>query len=444
MIVLSMIVVWSLTGCSGGGTLEVEEKEVTLKILIGAPGIIIHDAEYLNRIYGDAFRKEHPHIKLEYEYADVNVVPTYYEGSTLIDEVNKYQPDLIVSSPSFYKEIAQAGLLREISGPDTISLYPPVIEYIKTIGGSSDQLYGVTDEFFLPAIEYNKKLFDRYQVEYPTDGMSWEEIFQLAGKFPRIGDNNKKLYGLDIPWSGSGGWQMGMIDAIKRSRGLTYTEGGKFNLHTDEWRQLLSLVIKGYTQEYLSPAKAIDPIFYNGELFREDQAAMVYQYFENSYEKGYRLMDEINSIGYIREPIGSSYSASSFRINGVFSVNKQANHPNEAMEFIRFINSDELVRTNLHRMYGIPARTDLIPESRREALSSILQIDVNAENLIGRDEIFTVSPGIPYIVSFELEKAFKQLVDQKVTLDDAITQIEKGAQAKLDEYLSTGIIKCLC
>jgi len=66
---------------------------------------------------------------------------------------------------------------------------------------------------------------------------------------------------------------------------------------------------------------------------------------------------------------------------------------------------------------------------------------VNAENLFSREEIYTVSPGLPKIITFELNKAFKQLVTQKITLDEAITQIEKGAQEKLDEYLSTGIIK---
>lgn len=63
---------------------------------------------------------------------------------------------------------------------------------------------------------------------------------------------------------------------------------------------------------------------------------------------------------------------------------------------------------------------------------------MNAEDLISRDEVYTVSPGIPKIISFELEKAFNQLVTQKIKLDEAVPQIEKGAQAKLDEYLSTG------
>lgn len=186
----------------------------------------------------------------------------------------------------------------------------------------------------------------------------------------------------------------------------------------------------------------MDLSYFNEDLFRENQAAMTYRYFYKGYfDKGYRYMEEADHIGFVREPIGDSHTASSFRVNCIFAINKQATHPKEAMDFIRFINSDELVKSNLNLMYGIPARTDLIPESRREALASILQLDVNAEDLISRDEYYTVSLGLPFIISFELHKAFKQFMVQKATLDEAIPQIEQGAQAKLDEYLNTGMLK---
>jgi len=440
MIVLSIVFLSTLTACSGGGILEVEEeKEVTLKILVGSPEFYSENATNLDNKYGDTFRKQHPNIKFEYIIADVIVgFPTDYERSTLSEEIIKHKPDLIITNPSYYKETAQTGLLQEIPGSDAANLHTPVIDYIRTLGGSTVSLYGVTDEFFLAAIEYNKKLFDRYQVEYPTDGMTWEELFQLAGKFPRIGDDNSRLYGLYFPWWIEF-WQGGLIDAMKRSAGLSYVEEGKFNLHTYEWRQLLSLAVNSYIQGYLSPTKDMDPIAFYEDLFQKGQAAMTYRSFYRS-NKG-QFMVGSDGFGLVREPIGSTNSASTFRINSIFSVNKQAAHPKEAMDFIRFINSDELVRSNLHQMYGFPARTELIPESRMEALTSVLQFDVNAEDLISRDEIFTVSPGLPMIISFELDKAFKQLVTQKITLDEAITQIEKGAQSKLDEYLSTGKLK---
>ena len=401
------------------------------------------DKTYFDRKYGDAFREQHPNIKLEYIYANVIAgFPTYYELSTLSEEIMKHQPDLIITNPSYYKDILHDGLLLEIPGTDASNLYPPVVDYLRTLDTSNGSLYGVTDEFFLAAVQYNKKLFDRYQVEYPTDGMSWEELFQIASKFPRVGDNHKKLYGLYFPWWGIQGWQMGLVDAMKRSAGLSYTQEGKFNLHTDEWKQLLSLVKDGYIQGYLSPTKDMDGTIFYKELFREDQAAMTYQF--HPVDKGYRFMEEADGIGFVREPIGSSNMAASFFVGDIFSVNKQAAHPNEAMEFVRFINSDEVVRSNLDLIHGVPARTDLIPESRKKALSSILQLDVNAENLFSLDEIYKVNSGIPYIISFELEEAFKKLVNQKATLDEAITQIEKGAQSLLDEYMFTGLVKCYC
>lgn len=443
VIILSIIVLLALTACSGGGTFEKEEGAVTLKILFANTDYFF-DSDDLERKYGHSFRAQYPHIKLEYINADVITgFPTYYERFTLKDEISKHQPDLVVMPPGYFKEVAQSGIFREIPGTDVVNLYSPVVDYVRTLGGSSGPLYGVSDEFFVAAIEYNKKLFDRYKVEYPTDGMTWEELFRLSGKFPRFGDNNAKLYGLYFPW-GNETWQGGLIDAMRRTAELSYTEERRFNLQTDEWRQLLSLAMNGYIQGNISPMRDMDLTYFNEDLFREDQAAMTYRYFYKGYfDKGYRYMEEADHIGFVREPGGDSHTASSFRVNCIFAINQQAAHPKEAMDFIRFINSDELVKSNLNRMYGIPARTDLIPESRREALASILQLDVNAENLISRDEYYTVSLGLPLIISFELDKAFKQFMEQKAMLNEVIPQIEKGAQAKLDEYLNTGKLKLL-
>jgi len=233
------------------------------------------------------------------------------------------------------------------------------------------------------------------------------EHLSLASKFPHLGENNSKLYGLYFPWSSENWLQGSLIDAMKRSAGLTYTEGTKFNLHTDEWKQVLSLAVNGYIQGYLSPTKDMDPAVFYEDLFGQEQAAMTYRYLPRG--KSGQFMEDAAGIGYVREPVGPSFSASSFCMNRIFSINKQAAHPKEAMELIRFINSDDIVRSNLERMYGIPARTDLIPESRREALSSILQIDVNAEDLISHDKVYTVSPGVRWTKLFhKLKKERKR------------------------------------
>ena len=348
MIVLSIIMLLSQAGCTGGGTLEMEEKEVTVKILVGALG---ENSANLDLKYGNAFRKLYPNVKLEYVFVNT-MNPSLHEGSVLSEEMAKSQPDLIISNPSDYKEIAQAGLLHEISGSDAVNLYPPVIDYMKTLGKSPGPLYGVTDEFFIAAIEYNKKLFDRYQVEYPSDGMTWEDIFNIASKFPHLGENNSKLYGLYFPWSSENWLQGSLIDAMKRSAGLTYTEGTKFNLHTDEWKQVLSLAVNGYIQGYLSPTKDMDPAVFYEDLFGQEQAAMTYRYLPRG--KSGQFMQDAAGIGYVREPVGPSFSASSFSMNRIFSINKQAAQPIEAMELIRFINSDDIVRSNLERITEFP------------------------------------------------------------------------------------------
>src|SRR5690606_15788874 len=67
------------------------------------------------------------------------------------------------------------------------------------------QLYGLAPEFYAQALFYNKALFDAYGISHPTDRMSWEEVLQLAARFPSDGTDGDRIYGLKY------GYQMNLF-----------------------------------------------------------------------------------------------------------------------------------------------------------------------------------------------------------------------------------------
>ncbi|MDF2713605.1 MAG: extracellular solute-binding protein family 1 [Paenibacillus sp.] len=51
----------------------------------------------------------------------------------------------------------------------------------------SDKLYGLpVPPYFPQVLYYNKGLFDRFGVPYPTDGMTWDEVYELAKRMTRV------------------------------------------------------------------------------------------------------------------------------------------------------------------------------------------------------------------------------------------------------------------
>ena len=72
-------------------------------------------------------------------------------------------------------------------------IYPGLIDMLKEIGGS--KLYGLSPSFYGNAVLYNKDLFNKYGVDLPHDGMSWQDILDLARRFPTEGDEKTRVYG---------------------------------------------------------------------------------------------------------------------------------------------------------------------------------------------------------------------------------------------------------
>ncbi|WP_239629843.1 extracellular solute-binding protein [Paenibacillus sp. H1-7] len=69
---------------------------------------------------------------------------------------------------------------------------PFTIEQQKEIAGGG--IYGLPLSNTSPVIMYNKDIFDKFGVPYPKDGMTWDEIYDLAKQVTRS-DNGTQYYG---------------------------------------------------------------------------------------------------------------------------------------------------------------------------------------------------------------------------------------------------------
>lgn len=62
---------------------------------------------------------------------------------------------------------------------------PVTIDALKNFGDDSGKFYGLPFVRNNAVLYYNKDLFDKFGVDYPEDGMSWDEVIEISRKMTR-------------------------------------------------------------------------------------------------------------------------------------------------------------------------------------------------------------------------------------------------------------------
>lgn len=76
---------------------------------------------------------------------------------------------------------------------DLTSIEPSLIEAQREMAGGG--IYGLPYNSGAMVFLYNKDLFDKFGVDYPEDGMTWDELYDLAGRMTRT-DSDQKYRGI--------------------------------------------------------------------------------------------------------------------------------------------------------------------------------------------------------------------------------------------------------
>jgi len=369
------------------------------------------DQKYFDQFYGTAVKKKYPNIQIE-------LIPLKWEES-ITESVEQNNPDIIISWVDNHRELAQAGMLAEIDYSlfDIENFHPKVISYLEAVGDG--KLYGLTNAFFVEGLIYNKKFFDRYHFEYPTDGMTWDDLFQIAKKFPKE-EGEEPSYGFYERYNISF-----TIANIQRTSGLSYFDKvGRVNLHTEEWKYLLSLLEDGLLKRYFYASYSTD----EKDLFKMNRAAMTLKSI---------TLDELNEEehGFVTVPSGLRRQTNQMLAmspNYIMSVTTKTKHP-DAWEIMKYMNSEELARQNLDQMFGLPARLNLIPENHRKKIAPFLQLEADLSWLnADSNQLTELQDRAIYKVTSGFIQQFMAVGDsaKRITSED-IRNIEEQAQSEL-------------
>ena len=305
-----------------------------------------------------------------------------YKQKLSLDLSRQSGADLIDIDGIWVGEFAQAGYIKPLSetvgdaakvdGWEGWSQIPEAVQQLGTFEGKKYGVPGGTDGRVL---YYNKKLFAQAGLPADWQPTSWEEILSTATTL-------KKLPGV-TPLQVNGGTAMGEATTMQGvlplliGTGATVHKDGKWLGDTPQLRQVLDFYQKVYGGEQLGDRVLQLESKGRDKSFAEFAANKIGILLEGDYfwrsvvepKAGVaKMADRDTAVGYALIPAsepGAGVNGQDFVSmsgGGSVVINPNTKFPQQAWEFVQFMNSAEMVKAALNGDAKITQRQDVNAE----------------------------------------------------------------------------------
>lgn len=447
-----------------------QDDSKTERVLRVATSMGWGDDDYLRQQFTEVFEFANPNIKVEfiptmdagYRYGYVRQKP----GEKPEDPMEKLKqvmqgdnpPDLILTQYEQLNDLVANNLLTQLDPLiakdkfDTSDMVPTVMDGLKKQGDG--KLYALAPTFYSSALIYNKKMFDEAGVEYPKDGMTWEETFDLARRLSK-GDGDARKYGFSFN-TYSGGELFYSMDMFTTPLELTIFDdkGEKMTVDSDQWEKVWKTMIQIGKEKIIPQPQDHRQI---NERMMNPSDENFNPFAHDDFLSG-RVAMSIVGYGQLDQIINANKSAQNFKsftpidwdvvtipthpeypnvggyisMNGVMGINAKAQNPDDAWKFIKFINSEDWARLKSKSMnmlvtrkkylkpkdgvnFNIDAFTKLIPANRQDEF-----------------KLYRENPNIGQVRDIG-RNLFQQVVDGKMQIRDALKEWQSKGDAALKQ-----------
>lgn len=435
-----------VAGCSAGPAKE-SETQRSLKVMF-------YDESYFFQQYGDLFAMKYPNTEIE-----VISTQSIYSGNNgevmdynkaVRDFIDKEQPDVVMVGTDNYDKLANDGKLMELDTLierdkyDTETIYPALLEILKEKGGG--KLYGLSPTFGGSAVFYNADLFKKHGVELPHDGMSWQDILDLARRFPTDGDDKTRIYGYGTNY----GMSLSMLaQSISSAEGLTAVNPGtkKVTLNTDSWKKVYKLALDAIDSKTVYNPKdggfmgGSMEEYYQSQLFLMGRMAITTgdpYILQNLKEVKNSLKDyKPFELGMVSGPVDPAdpETTRSVYLYDVFGIRAGSPNADAAWDFIKFINGEDFAKIKSRTMNnGLLSRMGYNKEFDGHSLDVFYKLKpkVSADMYSRTDEI-----PVEFYSQFQQiqDRELALVQEKKKSLDEALQTMEQESQVALDKAI---------
>lgn len=434
-----MIMVLTITGCKK--EIEAPQEIKTIKLMFS------NEHQYRGQ-YQNLLDFKFP----EYRFQLIYYQPIHQPGVTVDDYISfikEHTPDLIVMPelPEAFSTFIEHGLLADLDPYirrdrfDLDAMVPSIIELLRNQGDG--RLYGLTNGFHSQALFYNIELFDQLRISYPRDRMSYEEVLELAMRFP-FPEPDKPVFGFHR----QGLTPSSLLLTIGEVEQLKWLDenGPKLTMDSSGWKNILSYVARAYQQGAIYDSTLLEQQLRENTDYKEFQQVTEAAKLRNLFTAGMAAMTiesqtMITDIrrfapdlqwGIVTVPIDPAHPEQTYvmrpgQIQGIYSGTPVMD---DVWRVFQFIHGDEMatLSSRMQRWDGtLPIRPARIPNNEFDELAAFYQLHAEerpASNIT-----------LPYTFHQEFRKVLEQqisaVIQNMTTIDEAIQVIQQQGSREL-------------
>ncbi|CAG7652448.1 ABC transporter substrate-binding protein [Paenibacillus allorhizosphaerae] len=334
--------VLAIAGCGGGGATgtgsEAKQNEmnkapvvdttpVKLKLYFSNGSFSDQD---VNSLIVEALNKKYPYISIE--------VIRPGKGTTIEELIAAgMTPDIIYASNLDLTGFKTLDLLEDITPlakahQVDLSRFDPVLLDSVKILSEKGEMYGLPFFAHFSGLFYNIDLFDKFGVPYPKDGMTWDEVIEVAKKLSRS-DNGVTYKGLDPDTIARMAMQLPVT--------LVDPKTNRSAIDSDGWRNIFTLAKDIWSIPNNTPDKLNS--YQSRNWFMKDRNVAMLPYnnllnigLEDAAKNGLNW-DVAQFPSFKEKP--NTYAHVDTQI---FAVTKTSKYKNQAMQLLSVATSDEV------------------------------------------------------------------------------------------------------
>jgi|GEM_PF-4517104 len=290
--------------------------------------------------YDKLVRDKFPNLSYTIVPIPVNSEPMDWENWLEHNEV-----DLLYVPTDRFEDAIASGAIMSLDpfikkyNWDIDQFEPKVVEFVRSFG--SGGIYGMPPLMKGKLIAFNKDLFDDNNIEYPTDNMEWDDLLQLASRFPRKGLVVQSHASSELIWN------------IGRDKGLKafYKDSNLLTVTGDDWEAVWNKVANAIYSEKV--------IFKQGSIqsFESGEAAMALTTV--SVSKFKHLDFEVDWVTSPAYRPGQDLTPYTFT-EGLYAISSRSSSVEEAFALFAWLLSPAVSKLEFAENRGMPVRKQLI------------------------------------------------------------------------------------
>lgn len=377
----------------------------------------------------------------------------------------KNPPDIIYLSLSELRNYVDNGILVSLDEMihqtdfDIEGIIPSVIEAIRNEGNGS--IYALSPTFKTNVLYYNKDFFDKMQMPYPIDRMSWEQVFNFARQLTYVEDG-VQYYGFSFYGAFPPYYMLTEHYIDASSIGMFNEDLTHFMVNTpariNAWKEFIALYREGTVAPPYDHEKyegvSFSESYFNLDLFMGGRAAMTIADYgkigsleEMQSGRGYFADDHPHPEPFdwdiVTYPLHSETESFGSRLSmaNMMGINAKSEQTELAWKYISFMNGDRAAKTIATRSLELMSRFEYVAQPLDKEINiqafTLLQPEPDNTEIQERQKLQEAFPDMEWWGLSDLAQHYFDLAfTGEMSVEEALAELEIKGQELLDHFHS--------